>query len=216
MFYDPELNDHGLPYNPIKSLAAPRPIGWISTVSKDGVGNLAPFSFFNMLSYNPPFLMISAGCKEDGGKKDTVINAEETGEFVFNMANWATRDEMSETSWIVDSEVDELTECGLTPIPGQKVSVPMVKEAPAHMECIYHDTIILPGHNAESVHHVVLGKVVMVHIGDEFINDKGLVDILKIKPIARLGYMDYCSVDSVFSMKKRMVEEKLTPKQAAE
>ena len=216
MYYDPDINDHGLPFNPIKGLVAPRPIGWISSISKDGVGNLAPYSFFNMLSYNPAYLMFSAGCKENGSKKDSVVNIEQTGEFVFNMAHWDTRTKMSDTSWIDDPKIDELLECGLTPTRAQKVKVPMVKEAPAHMECVHHKTVELPGHDPESVHHMVIGRVVMVHINDEFINNKGLVDITKIKPIARLGYMDYCAVDEVFSMKKRTVEEKLTPKVAAE
>lgn len=215
MFYDPDINDHGLPYNPIKGLVVPRPIGWISSISAEGVGNLAPFSFFNMLSYNPAYLMISAGCKADGSKKDTVLNIEETGEFVFNMANWDTRKKMSDTSWIDDSKIDEMKECGLTPARGQRVKVPLVKEAPAHMECVYHKTIELPGHDPESVHHMIIGRVVMVHINDDYVGGDGLVDICKIKPIARLGYMDYCTVEEVFSMKKKTVEEKLTPKIAA-
>ena len=223
MYYETDKNDHGLPYNPIKALTVPRPIGWISTVSKDGIGNLAPFSFFNALSYNPPYVMISAGCKDDGSKKDTVRNAEETGEFVFNLATWDTRQQMSDTSWIVDSDVDELAAVGLTAAPSKLVKPPRVAESPAHFECVHHDTIVLPGNSVEAFHHVVIGRVVAVHIDDAYITEDGLVDTLKMKVIARLGYMDYTTVESIFSMKKQMVEERsnptsLTPKigQAAE
>ena len=210
MFYDADRNDHGLPYNPFKALAVPRPIGWISTVSRDGVGNLAPFSFFNALSYDPPFVMFSSGCRADGSKKDTVVNAEETGEFVFNMATWALRKQMSETSFIMDPAIDELEAVGLTAAPSRYVTPPRVAESPAQFECRYHQTVVLPGHDSESVHHVVFGRVVGVHIKDEFITAEGRVDVLKIRPLARLGYKDYTTVDHIFAMEKRTVEEKIT------
>ena len=98
MYYDTSKNDHGLPYNPFKALTVPRPIGWISTVNKKGIGNLAPYSYFNGLSYDPPFVMFSAGNRADGSKKDSVLNAEDTGEFVVNMSTWDTRHQMNDTS----------------------------------------------------------------------------------------------------------------------
>jgi flavin reductase (DIM6/NTAB) family NADH-FMN oxidoreductase RutF len=211
MYFDADTNDHGLPYNPIKALTVPRPIGWISTISRDGIGNLAPFSYFNGLSYNPPFVMFSGGCHEDGTKKDTVRNAEETGEFVFNLATWDTREQMNETSWIDDPNVDELAATGLTPVPSVRVRPPRVKESPAHFECLYHQTVILPGNAPESVHHVVFGRVVGVHIDDAFITEDGLVDTLRMKVIARLGYKDYTTVDNIFSMNKRTVEDRYLP-----
>ena len=214
MYYETEKNDHGLPYNPIKALTVPRPIGWISTLSEDGIANLAPFSFFNALSYSPPYVMFSAGCRDDGTRKDTVVNAEDTGEFVFNLATWDTRQQMSDTSWILDSETDELAEVGLTAAPSNLVKPPRVAESPAHFECVYHDTVILPGNAVESFHHVVFGRVVAVHINDDYITEDGRVDTLKMKVIARLGYMDYTTVESVFSMKKQMVEERYNPNSA--
>ena len=206
MFYDPVKNDHGLPYSPLKALAVPRPIGWISTLSKDGIGNLAPFSFFNALRDKPPFIMISVGCKTDGSKKDTVRNAEETGELVFNMATWDTREKMSETSWIEDPAIDELTEVGLTSLPSKLVKPVRVAESPAHFKCLCHDTYLLPGNDAKSMYHLIIAKVIGVHIDDDYITEEGLVDILKIKPIARMGYMDYSAVESTFVMPKRTTE----------
>lgn len=218
MFYDALKGDHGLPYNPFKSLVVPRPIGWLSTISVDGIVNLAPYSFFNALSYDPAFIMISAGCREDGTKKDTVKNAEEVGEFVFNMATWDLRERMSETAWVIEPGTDEMKLAGLTPAPSRMVKPPSVAESPVHFECLYHQTVTLPGNRPDMVHHVVFGKVIGIHIRDEFITDKGLVDVLKLRPIARLGYKDYTSVESVFSMNKRMPEDTITPAatQAAE
>lgn len=198
MYYDTAKNNHGLPYNPFKALTVPRPIGWISTVSKDGIGNLSPYSYFNGLSYNPPFVMFSAGNKVDGSKKDSVLNAEETGEFVVNVSTWDTRHQMNDTSWIMESETDELLETGLTPISSINVKPKRVAESPVHFECKYHQTIELPG--KEGFHHVVIGQVIGIHIKDEFITDDGIVDVLKMKIIARLGYNDYTLIEKTFSI----------------
>lgn len=206
MYYDAEKNDHGLPYNPVKALTVPRPIGWISTVSADGIGNLSPFSYFNGLSYNPAFVMFSGGCRPDGSKKDTVRNAEETGEFVFNLATWDTRDQMNDTSWIMDPDVDELAKAGLTALPSVRVKPPRVGESPAHFECLYHQTVTLPGHTPEDVHHVVFGRVVGVHIDDDYITEDGLVDTLKMKVIARLGYKDFTRADTAFTLDRLTIE----------
>ena len=216
MFYDALKNDHGLPFNPFKSLVVPRPIGWLSTISKDGIINLAPYSFFNALSYDPPFVMISAGCRQDGSKKDTVQNAEDTGEFVCNMVNYDLRDQMSKTAEMFAPNIDEMKEAGLEAEPAKIVKPPRVKAAPVHFECLYHDTVILPGNEPESVHHVMVGKVIGVHIKDEFITEQGLVDILKIRPLARLGYKDYTTVDSKLSMAKRSPEEEIAARRAAQ
>ena len=198
MYYDTAKNNHGLPYNPFKALTVPRPIGWISTVSKDGIGNLSPYSYFNGLSYNPPFVMFSAGNKVDGSKKDSVLKAEETGEFVVNVSTWDTRHQMNDTSWIMESETDELLETGLTPISSTNVKPKRVAESPVHFECKYHQTIELPG--KEGFHHVVIGQVIGIHIKDEFITDDGIVDVLKMKIIARLGYNDYTLIEKTFSI----------------
>lgn len=198
MYYDTAKNNHGLPYNPFKALTVPRPIGWISTVSKDGIGNLSPYSYFNGLSYNPPFVMFSSGNRVDGSKKDSVLNAEETGEFVVNVSTWDTRHQMNDTSWIMESETDELLETGLTPISSINVKPKRVAESPVHFECKYHQTIELPG--KEGFHHVVIGQVIGIHIKDEFITDDGIVDILKMKIIARLGYNDYTLIEKTFSI----------------
>jgi flavin reductase (DIM6/NTAB) family NADH-FMN oxidoreductase RutF len=210
MYYETAKNDHGLPYNPLKACVAPRPIGWITTMSAAGVVNLAPFSFFNLLSYDPPFVMFSAGTHEqDGGRKDSVSNAEATGEFVYNMATWEQRYQMNQTASITGHAIDEMAAAGLEPLPSRLVRPPRVKGSPVHFECRLHQVVTLPGNKPASEHHLVIGRVVAVHIDDAALTAGGRIDILKLRPIARLGYMDYTSVDSIFQMEKRTPEDNL-------
>ena len=194
MFYETETNEHGLRHNPFKALVAPRPIGWISTVSTDGVINLAPYSFFNGVSDIPPFVMFSSA-----GQKDSQRNAEETGEFVCSLATYDLRDHMNTTSAGVGPEVDEMELAGLTPAPSNLVKPPRVAESPVALECKHFKSITLPAAEGRDPYSVVLGHVVGIHI-DESVLNEGLVDMEKLRPIARLGYMDYTVVDKVFSM----------------
>ena len=207
MYYEIDRNDHPLRHNPLKACVVPRPIGWITSISETGVVNLAPFSFFNVLSYDPPFVLFSAGVHEvDGGRKDTVANVEATGEFVYNMATWAQKEQMNETAGIVERGVDEMAAVGLEPLPSRLVRPPRVKGSPVHFECRLHQVVVLPGRTPSSEHHVVMGRVVAIHIDDAAITD-GRVDVLKIRPIARLGYKDYTTVESIFQMEKRTPED---------
>lgn len=208
MYYETDTNAHGLRYNPLKACVVPRPIGWLTTVSTTGVVNLAPFSFFNLLSYDPPFVMFSAGVHEgDGGKKDTVVNVETTGEFVYNMATWAQQDQMNQTALIIERGVDEMAAAGLEPLPSRLVRPPRVKGSPVHFECRLHQIVTLPGRTPSSAHHVVIGRVVAVHIDDGVLTADGRVDVLKMRPIARLGYKDYAAIEAVFQMEKRTPED---------
>ena len=195
MHYDAKINRHGLKHDPYKTLVAPRPIGWISSVSADGRLNLAPYSFFNGMSDNPHIVLFGSQ-----GSKDSQKNAEETGEFVCNIATWELREAMNRTSAPVPHGVSEFELAGLTPAPCIDVKVPRVKEAPVAFECKYLKTIDI--HDVDGVkatYEIVMGQVVRIHIDDSVIED-GMVDILKYKPIARLGYRDYTVVDSVFQM----------------
>lgn len=210
MFYETDRNNHGLRHNPLKACVVPRPIGWISTIDAAGEVNLAPFSFFNLLSYDPPFVMFSAGVhEEDGGEKDTVANVKATGEFVYNMATWAQRDQMRQTAMIVDRAVDEMAATGLEPEPSRLVRPPRIKGSPVQFECQLHQIVVLPGRTPSGTHNLVIGRVVAVHIDDAAITREGLVDVVKLRPIARLGYKDYVSVESIFQMEKRTPEDLL-------
>jgi flavin reductase (DIM6/NTAB) family NADH-FMN oxidoreductase RutF len=201
MFYEPDKDDHGLPFNPYKSIVVPRPIGWISTISRSGVVNLAPYSQFNNLGYDPPYVMFSGNSFPDSGRrKDSVRNASDTGEFVVNMATYELREAINITSQFLLPEVDEAALAKLEMIPSRIVGAPRVADSPVHLECKFHCSFALPGNAFDQVHHIVVGRVVGVHIRDDVIGSDGKLDVLKIRPLARLGYFDYTTVDSVFTM----------------
>ena len=201
MFYKPS-EPHGLRHSPFKAIIAPRPIGWISSLDENGGVNLAPFSFFNAMAENPPILAMGInGSHKEGGVKDTLLNIQRTGEFVCNMVSYDIRDGMNATSEMAPREVDEFSLGGLTPVPSELVKPPRVKESFAHLECVYLQTIELPSNNPEHPNTMVLGEVIGIHIDDRIIKD-GMVDMETYRPLARLGYMDYCSVDSSFSLNR--------------
>lgn len=200
MYYDPEKNDHGLPRDPFKSCVVPRPIGWISTVSAEGVHNLAPYSQFQNLTFDPPYVMFAANQRGDGASKDTVMNVEETGEFVYNMATYDLRDAVNISAQEVPPEVDEFELARVTKAASVKVDPPRVDESPVHFECLYHQTLRLPGNSPMGAVDVIVGRVVIIHIKDEVIDETGRLDIVQIRPLARLGYFDYTTVDTVFEM----------------
>lgn len=209
MYYETDKNDHGLRYNPLKACVVPRPIGWITTISAAGVVNLAPFSFFNLVSSDPAFVLFSTSMHEkDEGKKDSLVNVEATGEFVYNMATWAQREAMNRTSLIVERGVDEMRAAGLVPLPSRLVRPPRVQGAPVHFECRLHQIVRLPGRRPRDVHHLVIGHVLAVHIEDWALTPDGRLDVPRIRPIARLGYRDYASVDAVFEMEKPLPEDR--------
>jgi flavin reductase (DIM6/NTAB) family NADH-FMN oxidoreductase RutF len=200
MHYDPEKNDHRLPYNPFKSCVVPRPIGWISTISLEGIDNLAPYSQFQNLTFDPPYVMFSANQNSRGLRKDSVINAELTGEFVYNMATYDLRDAVNRSAAEVPPEVDEFALAGVTKAPSFKIKPCRVAESPVQFECVYHETLRLPGRGLFGTVDIVIGRVVLVHIKDEVITPEGRLDIPRIRPLARLGYYDYSAVESVFEM----------------
>lgn len=200
MYYDPEKNDHGLRYNPFKSCVTPRPIGWISTVSPGGVHNLAPYSQFQNLTFDPPYVMFSANQNTQGKRKDSVNNAEQTGEFVYNMATYELREAVNKSAAEVSPDVDEFELAGVTKAPSIKIKPCRVAESPIQFECVYHQTLRLPGNRILGSVDIIIGRVVLIHIKDEVIRPDGRIDILKIRPLARLGYYDYTTIDSTFEM----------------
>ncbi|HET9904585.1 MAG TPA: flavin reductase family protein [Xanthobacteraceae bacterium] len=197
MFYEVAKNDHGLPYDPIKAIVAPRPIGWITSISARGEINLAPYSFFNAFSTRPPIVGFSSE-----GMKDSVAFVEETGEFVCNLATYDLREAMNATSASVPRGVDEMKLAGLEAAPSRLVKPPRVAAAPCALECRWLRTVALTDLDGRDMdRHLVLGVVVAVHIEDRFIKN-GMVDTAAMRPIARCGYNDYAVIDSLFAMKR--------------
>lgn len=199
LFYEPK-NGHPLDHNPFNAIVTPRPIGWISTLSKEGVPNLAPYSFFNAVAYTPPQVMFSStGNHAFGGLKDAVVDAQTTGEFVVNIATYQLRNQMNASSVPAPRSVDEFIFAGLSKRESRIVKCPGVLESPIHLECKYSQSVYIETDNPTSPNTVIFGEVVGVHIDDEYLTN-GRVDYLKLRPISRLGYLDFSEVDNFFSM----------------
>ena len=185
-------------YKIMTSVIVPRPIAWISTVSKDGINNLAPFSYFAGISSDPPLIAVSIGSKSPDEKKDTWKNIEETGEFVINMVTKDLLQQMNITSLPFDKEVDEFEKAGLTPVPSTSVKPPRVKESPVNIECRRYQIIEIGKMG------LILGEVLTVHIRDDILNEKGYADTTKLEIIGRLGGANYCLITAgnTFELKR--------------
>jgi flavin reductase (DIM6/NTAB) family NADH-FMN oxidoreductase RutF len=207
MFFDPA--EVGMKPAPFKhtvynALVVPRPIGWISTLSVDGVVNLAPFSFFNSLCASPPCVMYCPNSYKPGTEepKDSLVNVEATGEFVFNLCSYEQREQMIITAAASPASVDEMAAAGIEPAACEKVKPPRVKDSPIVLECKYLQTVHLPQARDGSRQSSIIGQVVGIHVADRVITD-GIIDVRKVNPLARLGYLDYATLDldNMFSMR---------------
>jgi len=201
MHYSPINEICPLPFSPFKSCTVPRPIGWLSTLSEDGIANLAPYSQWQNLTFDPPLVMFAANQLSSGQRKDTVINAEKTGWFVWNMATYDLREAVNISAMELDASEDEFMHAGVSKQECIDTEVPRVKESPAHFECKYLSTHRLAGNSNHGYVDVVYGEVMRIHVNDNFIDKTGKMDIKKIRPLARLGYYDYTSVTDVFEMR---------------
>jgi len=196
-FYEPSAG-HGLAHDPFNALVAPRPIGWISSRSRDGVLNLAPYSFFNAFNYTPPLVGFASI-----GYKDSVRNIEETGEFGWNLATRPLAEAMNQSCAAVGPEVDEFQLAGLTPEPSRVIGVPRVKETPVSFECRVSQILRLTGTDGtETDTWMVFGEVVGVHIARHLLKD-GVYQTADAEPILRGGGpADYFGIspDTFFQM----------------
>jgi flavin reductase (DIM6/NTAB) family NADH-FMN oxidoreductase RutF len=196
MFYEPDKRDkRALPNDPFKAIVAPRPIGWITSVSLKGEINLAPYSFFNGINSRPNVVMFASE-----GRKDSVSFIAETREFVCNLATWDLREQMNATSALLARGVNEMERAGLAPAPSRLVMPPRVAASPCALECKLIKIVPIESLAGVALDcHVVIGQVVGVHIDDRFITE-GMLDTAAMKPIARCGYDQYAVVEQVFSM----------------
>ncbi len=196
IFYEPRERDRKLfPHDPFKALVAPRPIGWVSTMSAKGELNLAPYSYFNAFSSNPPIVGFSSE-----GEKDSSFFAMQSGEFVWSMATWDLRDRMNTTAASLPRGSSEFAHAGLETAPSRLVRPPRVAAAPAAFECRVTEMVKLKDLDGRDTgRQLVLGCVVGVCIDERFVHD-GRVDTAAMRPIARGGYDEYSVVERVFSM----------------
>lgn len=207
MHYSPLTEECPLALSPFKACVAPRPIGWISTVSRDGVDNLAPFSQFQNLSYDPPMVMIA--CNQGGDepdnvfRKDTVVNIESTGAFCYNAVPWNLRKQMNITGAGVPPQEDEFEMAGLHKAPCLRIPCKRVAESPIQFECEYMQTIRIPGSTpgGKGTVDLIIGRVVEIHVSDDVILPGGKLDYQKLRLIGRAGYWDYGVMEDTFTMK---------------
>jgi flavin reductase (DIM6/NTAB) family NADH-FMN oxidoreductase RutF len=188
-FYEPR-NGHGLPHDPFNAIVGPRPIGWISTQSKAGINNLAPYSFFNAFNYTPP---IVGFCSI--GHKDSVRNVQETGEFAWNLVTRPLAEAMNQSCAAVAPEVSEFDLAGLTPVASRLIAAPRVQESPVSFECRVTQIVQLQGADGVQVPSwLVLGEVVAVHIAQHLLVG-GVYDTAAAQPVLRGGGpADYFSI----------------------
>lgn len=197
MFYEPGKTPHNLPHDPFKACVAPRPIGWVSTLDKNGRPNLAPYSFFNAVLGTPPMVMFSSG-----GSIDSLQNARDTGEFVVGVAPRAMLKELNFSSSPLPPGEDEFEYAGLEKLPAKCVKPHLIKGVPIHMECTVYQIVDLPSAFPDKRPcAMVIGTVVGLHIDDDIIRD-GMLDITLFEPLARLGYQEYASVSETFTVRR--------------
>jgi flavin reductase (DIM6/NTAB) family NADH-FMN oxidoreductase RutF len=201
MFYEPQKKNHGLSRDPFNSLVIPRPIGWITSMARDGGLNLAPFSHFNVCSSNPPDVMFGPGYKEKNEPKDSRINAEESGEFVVNIVSEQLVNQMNLSSAPVDYNIDEIEMVGLETLPSVKVNTPRIAQSPIQLECRYLQSVELPAEGTVKGGVIIFGRIVGIHIDETILTD-GLIDVTKLRPVARLGYMDYTVIENSFAIER--------------
>jgi flavin reductase (DIM6/NTAB) family NADH-FMN oxidoreductase RutF len=199
MKIDPENLNRQEAHELLVGAILPRPIAWVSTVGRDGVYNIAPFSFFSGMSSIPAIVGFGVGSKRDGGKKDTLVNIEFSKDFVINVVTNDLAEAMNQTSGEYPSHIDEFQVANLTPIKSDLVKPPRVAESPVNMECRLVQ--ILEFGKSPQVSRFIVGEVLRVHIKDEFWID-GVIKGSKLKGIGRMGEDLYCRTMDIFEMKR--------------
>ena len=195
MKLDPRTFDNF--YRVLTGVVVPRPIAFVSTISTDGILNLAPFSFFNAVASNPPTIVFSSSRHTGDKRKDTLSNIEQTGEFVVNVVVDDIAEAMNRTAAEFPAEVSEFELAGLTPAASDLVKAPRVAESPVNMECKLQQVIPL-GQGAHE-HGLVIGEVVLMHVRDDILNGHRVNHHI-LKPTGRLAGSMYCHTSEVFEM----------------
>ncbi len=194
--------DSGTLYKLLTGLVIPRPIGWISTVDENGINNLAPFSFFNVVGEDPPHVMFST-VRTGNKNKDTLSNVLNNKQFVVNLVTEDLVEQVNKTSEMVDSQVDEFQLANLTPISSELIKPMRVQEAKAHFECEMVHHYFLEDHTNGGA-CVVIGKVLMMHVADEILMENYRINLEKYKPVARLAGSNYSKLGETFSIKRKI------------
>ncbi|MFU8816589.1 MAG: flavin reductase family protein [Pseudomonadales bacterium] len=205
MYYDPRTDPRPPPlrHNPLNALVGPRPIGWIATLDHHGTPNLAPFSYFNAFSADPPIVGFAPNARGvhgvHGAPKDTLANLRRLPEFTASIVSMELAAAMNDTSRDLPHGVSEFDHANVNPQASIAVRPPRVREARAALECQVFDIIALPSAADQRGSHLVLATVIGIHIDDTLIQD-GRIDALALAQVGRLGYFDYVAVRETFEM----------------
>lgn len=196
-------------YKLLTGVIVPRPIGWVSTLNRDGVRNLAPFSFFNGVSIIPPTVSVSIyntppGPGRTDGVKDTLRNIKVTGEFVVHIVSESLGETMNMTATDYPPDMDDFAMTGLAAVASEKVRPDRIAEAAVAMECRLHGLMpVGPGFGGATL---VVGEVVLLHLRDDIVNERNHIDIHVLQPIARIGGPEYIVVRDTFTMDRPQYE----------
>lgn len=187
-------------YQHMISFITPRPIAWVSTISKEGVTNLAPFSFFQGVTAKPPTVLFCPVNDREGRRKDTLRNVDATGEFVVNIVDFANAEAMNATSAALPYGESEFEKFGIAAAVSSKVRPPRVAGAPVALECVLHQIV----HVGEGPlgGNVVIGRIVLVHIDERVIGENGMCDPAKLDTIGRMGGESYARTTERFTIKR--------------
>ena len=200
MQFDPNELDYSAVYKLLTGAIIPRPIGWISSISEDGINNLAPFSYFNAVGDYPPHVMFSVG-RGNNINKDTLNNVLNTKQFVVNMVTEALAEKMNLTAQSVPSHVDEFALAHIDSIPSIKVKPLRVKESPITFECeLVHHYFLEDHKNGGAC--IIIGRIVMMHFDESVLMDNYKINLESYKPIARLAGSNYAKIGELFSVKR--------------
>jgi flavin reductase (DIM6/NTAB) family NADH-FMN oxidoreductase RutF len=200
MQFDPNELDYSAVYKLLTGAIIPRPIGWISSISEDGINNLAPFSYFNAVGDDPPHVMFSVG-RGNNINKDTLNNVLNTKQFVVNMVTEALAEKMNLTAQSVPSHVDEFALAHIDSIPSIKVKALRVKESPITFECeLVHHYFLEDHKNGGAC--IIIGRIVMMHFDESVLMDNYKINLENYKPIARLAGSNYAKIGEIFSVKR--------------
>lgn len=200
MEFNPDDLDQKTIYKLLSGAVIPRPIGWISTISEDGLPNLAPFSFFNIVGEDPPHVMFSTAHSNEH-KKDTLRNTLETKQFVVNMVTEDLVEKMHITGQNVPHDVNEFELANVTPVASSKVKPPRVKESPIAFECelVHHYT--LEKHKSGGA-TIVIGRIIAFHFDEEVLSEDYKINLEKYKPVAKSVGFQYAKLGENFEIKK--------------
>lgn len=201
MIIDPATTPRPELYSLMIRCIAPRPIAWVSSMSREGLLNLAPFSFFNGVSSNPPALLFVTSRHDDGRKKDTLINVEATRQFVVNVVPDSLAEVMNITATEYPHGISEFEKAGLSAAPSTRVAPPRLAESPVNFECELHDTMHV-GADGAGGGTIVVGRILLIHVDESILTD-GKVDYELYHPLGRMGGMDYARTRDRFTMVRK-------------